>query len=173
MEVINYINSNINNENINEKIIELMDKTHELAKESVEKGCGPFGCIITDQDYNIISSNHNRVTELNDPTAHAEINAIRDACKKINNFNLSDKILFTSCEPCPMCLSAIYWSKIKNIYYSNTRNDAKNIGFDDEFIYDELEKEIKERSLSIKRVKSDNSLTSFEMWQLKEHKIKY
>lgn len=154
-------------------IFDIINKTHDLAKESVAKGCGPFGCIITDKYYNILASQHNRVTELNDPTAHAEINAIRDTCKKINNFDLHNCILFTSCEPCPMCLSAIYWAKIKNIYYSNTRNDAKKIGFDDEFIYDELKKNINEINLNIKRVTSDKSLESFNLWECKENKLTY
>lgn len=162
----------IDNKNEN-KIYEIINKTHDLAKESVEKGCGPFGCIITDNNFNIISCQHNRVTELNDPTAHAEINAIRDVCKKINNFDLNNCILFTSCEPCPMCLSAIYWAKIKNVYYSNTRNDAKKIGFDDEYIYDELKKNINEISLNIRRVKSDKSLESFDLWETKENRISY
>jgi tRNA(Arg) A34 adenosine deaminase TadA len=157
----------------NEKIIELIEKTHELSKQSVLNGTGPFGCIITDTDYNIISQDHNRVTELNDPTAHAEINAIRNACNKIKNFTLNNHILFTSCEPCPMCLSAIYWARIDKIYFSNTRSDAKLIGFDDELIYEELKKEIDEREIKIKRITSTNSLESFELWKNKSDKVKY
>ena len=103
----------------------IMNRACDLSTESVNKGCGPFGCIITDENYNILAEGHNRVTELNDPTAHAEIITIRDTCKKLNTFDLSNCILFTSCEPCPMCLSAIYWSRITNVFYSNTRNDAK------------------------------------------------
>jgi tRNA(Arg) A34 adenosine deaminase TadA len=156
-----------------EKINEIMKKTCELAKTSVLNGTGPFGCIITDENYNIIASEHNRVTELNDPTAHAEVNTIRQACKKLNTFELNNKILFTSCEPCPMCLSAIYWSRINNVYYSNSRNDAKKIGFDDEYIYDEIKKNIDERDLKIKKVLVDNSSDSFELWKNKTDKITY
>lgn len=151
----------------------LMERACELSTISVGKGCGPFGCVITDLDYNIIAEGHNMVTELNDATAHAEIVAIRAASNKVNNFNLEDYRLFSSCEPCPMCLSAIYWAKIKNVYYANTKTDAKNIGFDDEEIYEELNKKIEERKISIKKVKSDNSLDSFELWSGKRDKIEY
>lgn len=165
---------NISNESYNmDKIIQLMNRACELATESVGKGSGPFGCVITDKYLNIISEEHNRVQELNDPTAHAEINAIRNAGKKLNNFNLESNILFTSCEPCPMCLSAIYWSRIKKIYYSNTRYDAKNIGFDDEYIYDEIKKDIVDRDIKLIKVDSNNSLESFELWNKKNDKIKY
>lgn len=157
----------------NKKINELMKKACNLATESVVKGCGPFGCIITDENFNIITQEHNRVTELNDPTAHAEINAIRDACKKTNDFKLDGKIVFTSCEPCPMCLSALYWSRVTEIYYSNSRNDAKKIGFDDEYIYDEIKKEIDERNIKIKKISSTNSLESFELWSSKHDKTHY
>ena len=162
----------MNNE-LTEKIKKIMEETCGLATKSVNNGTGPFGCIITDDNYNIIVSEHNKVTELNDPTAHAEINAIRLACKKLNTFDLSNKILFTSCEPCPMCLSAIYWSRINNVYYANTRTDAKNIGFDDEYIYDEIKKDIEERDLKIKKVLLENSLESFELWNNLKDKTTY
>ena len=102
----------------------------ELSINSVKKDGGPFGCVIT-KNGTIISEGYNRVTSSNDPTAHAEIVAIREACKKLNTFNLSGCDLYSSCEPCPMCLSAIYWSHIDNIFYANNRNDAKKINFDD------------------------------------------
>ena len=151
----------------------LMKKACDLATISVHKGCGPFGCVITDNEYNIIAEGHNMVTELNDPTAHAEIVAIRSACKKLNNFNLGNCRLFSSCEPCPMCLSAIYWAKIKNVYYANTKTDAKNIGFDDQEIYEELNKSSDERKISIKKIASNNSLDSFELWNDKKDKVEY
>ena len=152
---------------------ELMRQACELALTSVNKNCGPFGCIITDKDYNIISEGNNMVTELNDPTAHAEIMAIRKACKNKNSFIIDGYKLFSSCEPCPMCLSAIYWSKIKDIYYSNTREDAKNIGFDDDYIYEEIKKDINDREIKLKKIKSENSLDSFISWSEQENKIEY
>jgi len=170
----NYYKKSVqNNILVNNKINKIIEKTCNLATLSVNNGCGPFGCIITDKNFNIVSKEHNRVTELNDPTAHAEINAIRSACKKINNFNLKEYILFTSCEPCPMCLSAIYWSRIKKIYYSNNREDAKKIGFDDEYFYEQLNKKINERDIIMQRIKSYNSLESFELWNKKNNKISY
>lgn len=151
----------------------LMNRAYELFTESVNKGSGPFGCVITDENYNILAEGHNRVTELNDPTSHAEIITIRDACQKLNTFDLSNCILFTSCEPCPMCLSAIYWSRITNVFYSNTRNDAKNIGFDDEFIYDELQKSIQERKVKLTKLDGRDSLDSFNICTSQKDKIFY
>uniref|UniRef100_A0A6C0DPH2 CMP/dCMP-type deaminase domain-containing protein n=1 Tax=viral metagenome TaxID=1070528 RepID=A0A6C0DPH2_9ZZZZ len=152
---------------------ELMQKACELARLSVENGGGPFGCVITDAMYNIIAEGNNQVTQTNDPTAHAEIVTIRKACQSLNTFDLSSCKLFTSCEPCPMCLSAIYWSRITDIYYSNTRRDAKDIGFDDEFIYDEISKNISDRTVKLKKVESDNSLDSFNTWEKTNNKIPY
>ena len=151
----------------------LMNRACELSTISVNKGCGPFGCVITDANYTILSEGHNQVTELNDPTAHAEIVTIRNACQTKNTFDLSGCKLFTSCEPCPMCLSAIYWAKITDVFYSNTRTDAKNIGFDDEFIYDEIKKEIKERKVHLSKVESVHSQESFDIWCNLKDKILY
>jgi len=163
------MNENGDNEKINFFIKEACD----LSAESVLKGCGPFGCVITDLEFNEIARGHNMVTLLKDPTAHAEIQTIREACKIVDNFELSDCILFSSCEPCPMCLSAIYWSRIKYVYYGNTRLDAKNIGFDDSYIYDEINKSVDDRSIQMKKVHSSNSLDSFDMWEKMEDKKKY
>ena len=165
----------ISNERSNETLNELhlIKSACELATLSVHKGTGPFGCVITDLDYNEIASGHNRVTELNDPTAHAEIVAIRNACSKLNTFNLSNYRLFTSCEPCPMCLSAIYWSRIENIVYANTRTDAKNIGFDDEFIYEELKKDIDQRKIKLKQIIPEVASESFNLWTEKNDKTEY
>lgn len=157
----------------NKKHNEIMQKTIELATLSVNNGTGPFGCIITDENYNIISSEHNNVTTANDPTAHAEINAIRIACSKLKKIKLQNVKLFTSCEPCPMCLGAIYWAGITEIYYSNTREEAKNIGFDDEYIYDEIQKKIEDRNVKLIKISCDNSLESFKLWQNKSDKINY
>ena len=144
----------------------------ELSIQSAKsKGC-PFGCVIV-KDNKIISEGHNQVTSNNDPTAHAEIVAIRNACKTLNNFFLKGCDLYTSCEPCPMCLSAIYWSHIDNIYYGNTRMDAKNIDFDDSLIYSEIKKEINDRKIKMSQMNREEALEAFKIWQNKEDKIKY
>ncbi len=121
---------------------EFMKRAIELSIESVNRGGGPFGSIIV-KDNNIVAEGSNKVTLTNDPTAHGEIVAIREACKKLNNFSLNDCELYSTCEPCPMCLSAIYWARIDKIYYANTRKDAQKIDFDDSLIYSELQKNIK------------------------------
>jgi len=159
--------------NYDSKINNLIKLACKLSIDSVNKGSGPFGCVITDSKYNIIEMGHNMVTTTNDPTAHAEITVIRKACQKLNNFNLSGCKLFTSCEPCPMCLSAIYWAKITDVYYSNTKNDAKNIGFDDQEIYDEINKNIEDRKINMTRIISNNSFDSFNLWNEKINKICY
>ena len=150
-----------------------MDKTLELAVNNVRnnKG-GPFGCIIVKDD-RIIGSGVNNVTSSNDPTAHAEICAIREACNNINDFSLKDCILYSSCEPCPMCLSAIYWSRIKTVYYCNTRHDAANIGFDDNFIYNEFNKSNENKSIDIIKLNSELKNIPFSSWQKSNEKIKY
>ena len=121
---------------------EFMSRAIELSIESANKGTGPFGAVIV-KDNKIISEGFNTVTSTNDPTSHAEISAIRNACKNLNNFSLKGYELYTTCEPCSMCLSAIYWARIDKIYYANTRSDAQKIDFDDSFIYEELKKNIK------------------------------
>ena len=144
----------------------------ELSINSANKDGGPFGCVITKENI-IIAEGSNKVTLSNDPTAHAEVVAIRQACKKINTFNLSGCDLYTSCEPCPMCLSAIYWSHVDNIYYANTRMDAKDIDFDDSFIYSEVRKEIDERKIKMIQINREEALEAFKIWQKKEDKIRY
>ena len=151
----------------------ILKNSCDLACNSVENNGGPFGCVITDNNFNEISCGYNMVTSSNDPTAHAEIVAIRTACGKLKTFDLSGYKLFTSCEPCPMCLSAIYWSRITEIYYANSRTDAKNAGFDDEFIYEEFKKDIGERKIQINHIKIDNSLDHFQKWSNKQDKIRY
>ena len=121
----------------------------------------------------IVSEGSNRVTSSNDPTAHAEIVAIREACKKLNTFNLSGCDLYSSCEPCPMCLSAIYWSHIDNIFYANNRSDAKKINFDDSLIYSEIKKEFKDRKIPMKQMMRDKAIKAFEIWDKKTDKIEY
>ena len=149
-----------------------MLKAIELSVSSANNAGGPFGCIIV-KDNKIIAEGSNKVTSSNDPTAHAEIVAIRDACQKLNTFNLSGSDLYSSCEPCPMCLSAIYWSHIDNIFYANTGDDAKKINFDDSFIYSEFSKKIEDRKIPIKQMLRDEALKAFELWNKKIDKIEY
>jgi len=144
----------------------------ELSINSTNNAGGPFGCVIV-KDNKIIAEGSNKVTSSNDPTAHAEIVAIRDACQKLNTFNLSGSDLYSSCEPCPMCLSAIYWSHIDNIYYANTREDAKKINFDHSLIYSEFSKKMEDRKIPIKQMLRDEALKAFEIWDKKKDKIEY
>ena len=149
-----------------------MKRAIELSENSANGTGGPFGSVIV-KDEKIIAEASNEVTFTNDPTAHAEIVAIRKACKKLNTFNLSGCDIYTSCEPCPMCLSAIYWSRINNIYYANTREDAKKINFDDSMIYSEFSKKIEDRKIPIKQMLRDEALKAFEIWDKKKDKIEY
>ena len=149
-----------------------MMRAIELSIKSANSKGGPFGCIIVKNE-KIIAEGSNQVTTNNDPTAHAEIVAIREACKKLNTYNLSGCDLYSSCEPCPMCLSAIYWSHIDNIYYANTRDDAKKINFDDSMIYSEFSKKIEDRKIPIKQMLRDEALKAFELWNKKIDKIEY
>ena len=151
----------------------LMENACDLATYSVQIGGGPFGAIIVDLESNIVGKGHNMVTINNDPTAHAEIVAIRDACKNLNNFSLENCTIYTSCEPCPMCLSAIYWSRMKHIYYGNNRVDAQNIGFDDNFIYEEIPKNGEERKIKLEQCNREYAQKSFKLWIEKMDKIEY
>ena len=144
----------------------------ELSIKSANGAGGPFGCVVV-KDNKIIAEGSNKVTFSNDPTAHAEIVAIREACKKLNTFNLSGCDIYASCEPCPMCLSAIYWSHIDNIYYANTRDDAKKINFDDSMIYSEFSKKIEDRKIPIKQMLRDDALEAFDIWDKKTDKVEY
>ena len=149
-----------------------MMRAIELSIESAKSKGGPFGCVIV-KNNKIIAEGSNKVTTNNDPTAHGEIVAIRDACKKLRAFNLSGCDLYSSCEPCPMCLSAIYWSRIENIFYANTRIDAKKIDFDDSFIYSEINKDLENRKIKMHQIHRDEALEAFKIWENKEDKIKY
>ena len=149
-----------------------MKRAIELSIESVNKSGGPFGCVIVKDD-KIVGEGSNKVTSTNDPTAHGEIVAIRDACKKLNNFNLKGSELCSTCEPCPMCLSAIYWTRIDKIYYANTREDAQKIDFDDSLIYSELKKNITERRIPMIQMMRSDALKAFELWDKKKDKVKY
>jgi len=149
-----------------------MLKAIELSIKSAEAIGGPFGCVIVKEN-NIISEGSNKVTSTNDPTAHGEIVAIREACLKLSTFNLAGCELYSTCEPCPMCLSAIYWSRIDKIFYANTRDDAKNIDFDDSFIYSEINKKIEDRKIQMIQMHRDEALKAFKIWDEKVDKIKY
>ncbi len=149
-----------------------MARAIELSIESAKTIGGPFGSVIV-KDNKIISEGSNKVTSGNDPTAHAEIVAIRNACQELKTFNLSGCEIYTTCEPCPMCLSAIYWSRLDKIFYANTREDAKNIDFDDSFIYFEVSKKIDERKIKMKQMLREDALKAFEIWDKKVDKIKY
>ena len=149
-----------------------MIKAIQLSIKSVKSGTGPFGAVIV-KNNKIISEGFNTVTLVKDPTSHAEIAAIRIACKDLNNFSLKGCDLYTTCEPCPMCLSAIYWARIDKVYYANTRSDAQKIDFSDALIYEELNKSIKERKIPMHQMMRDEALKAFELWDKKEDKVKY
>ena len=133
---------------------------------------GPFGCVIVKDD-KIIGKGCNSVIASNDPTAHAEIVAIRDACKNLNNFQLEGCEVYTSCEPCPMCLGAIYWARPKVVYYANSRQDAANIGFDDSMIYEEMSMELAKRKIPVIPLGRDDAMKIFEEWVNKSDKTLY
>ncbi|WP_316803893.1 nucleoside deaminase [Pedobacter nototheniae] len=133
---------------------------------------GPFGAVIV-KDGKVVAQSANKVTSTNDPTAHAEVSAIRLACTALNTFDLSGCIVYTSCEPCPMCLGAIYWSRIETIYYANTKADAGKIGFDDKFIYDELDKPMEKRSLPVVQLLRDEAQEAFKLWETSPMRIEY
>ncbi len=144
-----------------------------LSKQNVEhsKG-GPFGAVIV-KDGKVIAKSANKVTSSNDPTAHAEVSTIRLACKKLKTFDLSGCVIYTSCEPCPMCLGAIYWAHLDVIYYANTKKDAAGIGFDDQFIYDEIDLAMDKRKLPVMQLLRDEAMEVFKLWSTSEMKIDY
>ena len=152
---------------------ELMRKAISLSIENIQNGGGPFGAVIANKEGEILATGVNRVTDSCDPTAHAEVSAIRAAAKKLGTFDLQGYDIYTSCEPCPMCLGAIYWAHLDRIYYANTKTDAKNIGFDDSFIYDELALSLNQRKLVSEQFLRDEAIKAFEMWDAKEDKIEY
>ena len=150
-----------------------MLKAIQLAEKGMEANAGgPFGAVVV-KDGKIIGEGHNCVTSTNDPTAHAEVMAIRNACKNIGSFQLDDCVVYTSCEPCPMCLGAIYWARPKKVYYACNREDAAAIGFDDQFIYDELEKDLGDRTIKIVEMMRKDALPVFNKWQTKMDKVDY
>jgi tRNA(Arg) A34 adenosine deaminase TadA len=152
---------------------QFMKRAIELSLRNMTSNAGgPFGAVIVRQD-KIVGEGWNQVTSTNDPTAHAEVMAIRNACANLNNFDLSDCEIYTSCEPCPMCLSAIYWARLKKIYFANTRKDAANIGFDDDLIYQEIPKELDQRLIPMLPLEREEALKVFSIWQSKADKTEY
>ncbi|MDR2011264.1 MAG: nucleoside deaminase [Bacteroidales bacterium] len=151
---------------------DFMQLAINLAINSIDNGGGPFGAVIV-KDGEIISQSSNSVTLDTDPTAHAEINAIRKAAKKLNSFDLSGCEIYSSCEPCPMCLGAIYWAKIEHLYFGANQKDADEIGFSDEFIYKEIEKPYEYRNLKTDNMMREEALEAFNKWKDFEGKIEY
>ncbi|HOF97929.1 MAG TPA: nucleoside deaminase [Paludibacteraceae bacterium] len=150
----------------------MMRKAIALSLENIKKGGGPFGAVIV-KDGKIIATGVNRVTSNNDPTAHAEITAIRKAAGKLKNFDLSGCEIYTSCEPCPMCLGAIYWAHLDKMYFANTKADAQNAGFDDSFIYEEINLKPEDRKLKSQQLLREEALAAFETWKNTTNKTEY
>ncbi|MGB0452844.1 MAG: nucleoside deaminase [Bacteriovoracaceae bacterium] len=150
-----------------------MKKAISLSREKMNSNeGGPFGAVIV-KDGEIIAEGWNKVTSSCDPTAHAEVTAIRNACQKLGTFSLEGCEIYTSCEPCPMCLAAIYWARIDKIYYANTRQDAAAIGFDDEFLYQEFKVEMEERKIPLQQIDRESAKEVFDEWSKKIDKIHY
>jgi tRNA(Arg) A34 adenosine deaminase TadA len=152
---------------------EFMREAIRLSRIKMRRNCGgPFGAVVVRQG-KMIARGWNRVTSANDPTAHAEITAIRSACQKLKSFHLSDCELYTSCEPCPMCLAAIYWARLKEVYFANTRADAAGIRFDDDWIYREVAQPVAQRKIPMQQALRDEALEVFAEWDAKPDKVRY
>ena len=150
-----------------------MQRAIELANEGVQANAGgPFGAVVV-LDGKIVGEGYNKVTSTNDPTAHAEVTAIRNACQNLGTFQLDNCIIYTSCEPCPMCLGAIYWARPKMVFFGCDREDAAAIGFDDQFIYDELERDLGDRHIKIVLLMRKEALSAFDKWSNKNDKTSY
>ena len=149
-----------------------MRKVIALSIENIKKGGGPFGAVIV-KDGKIIATGVNRVTANTDPTAHAEVNAIRKAAKKLGTFDLAGCDIYSSCEPCPMCLGAIYWAHLDKMYYGNSKTDARNIGFDDSFIYDEINLNPENRRVKTVQLLPEEAIEAFKTWTLEVDKVCY
>ena len=151
---------------------EIMRHAIQLSIENVERGGGPFAAVVA-REGEILASGVNTVSEDNDPTAHAEVNAIRAGGRELQQFHLDNCVLYTTCEPCPMCLGAIYWAGIRTIYYGNTRDDAALYGFQDDHIYHEIGKSMEERMISFNRLLGNEAIEAFNAWDQKSDKILY
>src|SRR5690606_7471149 len=158
---------------ITEKDKQFIKRAIELSEKGMHNNAGgPFGAVVV-KNGEIIAEGFNQVTSSNDPTAHAEVVAIRKACEVLGTFQLNDCIIYTSCEPCPMCLGAIYWARPKAVYYACTKEDAAEIGFDDHFIYDEIDKNIEDRNIKFINLARAEGLDVFKKWETKEGKTDY
>lgn len=163
----------LQNSSMTDSNAQFMREAIALSRHSIRSGQGgPFGAVIV-KDGKVIATGNNQVTSTNDPTAHAEVVAIRNACRTLNTFQLTGCEIFTSCEPCPMCLGAIYWARPDRIYYGNTKVDAAAIGFDDQFIYDELDVPIQDRKLPMTQLLSEEAIAVFQEWATKPDKVEY
>jgi tRNA(Arg) A34 adenosine deaminase TadA len=149
-----------------------MKRAIELSLKNVKKGGGPFGAVLT-RNGKILAESYNLVTALNDPTAHAEINVIREAARKLESFDLSDCVLYSSCEPCPMCLGAIYWAKIERVVFATTTSDAESIGFKDAQIYEEISRPPQKRSIEFRQILREEALEAFRIWEKSGNKEDY
>lgn len=153
--------------------MDAMKRAIEISEDKMNAGeGGPFGAVIV-KDGKILAEGWNQVTSTHDPTAHAEVMAIRKACEKVGHFHLEGCEIYTTCEPCPMCLAAIYWAHVDKIFYANTREDAAKIKFDDQFLYDEINKEISDRTIPMTQIMHDEAHKVFEAWEGKADKIRY
>jgi tRNA(Arg) A34 adenosine deaminase TadA len=150
-----------------------MEMAAQLSIDNIDRGGGPFGAVIVGPDGNIVATGVNSVTLNNDPTAHAEVSAIRAACAKLHTFQLTGCTVYSSCEPCPMCLSALYWAGVSKIYYGNTKEDADAIDFSDKFIYEELDREKLARRIPCIAVDKTRTIQAFQKWAAKPDKVKY
>lgn len=157
---------------ISDADVRFMEMAAEIAEKNIDRGGGPFGAVIV-RGAEVVATGANTVTLSNDPTAHAEVNAIREACRRLGTFSLKDCIVYSSCEPCPMCLSALYWAGVKRIYFGNTKEDADAINFSDGFIYKELEKPRVDRVLPCIHIESEKNIRAFQKWAAKKDKIEY
>lgn len=149
-----------------------MGRAIELSLKNVKKGGGPFGAVITKNE-EILAESCNLVTATNDPTAHAEINVIRAAAQKLETFDLSGCVIYSSCEPCPMCLGAIYWARIDKVVFASTTSDAKSIGFNDALIYEEISRPLHKRKIEFRQLLREEALKAFKAWEESENKIEY
>ena len=149
-----------------------MKMAADLSLENVDKGGGPFGAVVV-RDGEVVATGVNKVTIDNDPTAHAEVNAVRAACKRLGSFKLAGCTVYSSCEPCPMCLSALYWAGVRRVFYGNTKEDAEAIGFSDKFIYEEIDKNPIDRTMQGVKVDNRDTIKAFEHWASKADKTEY
>ncbi|WP_392392259.1 nucleoside deaminase [Oceanobacillus jeddahense] len=150
----------------------LMERAVEIAQKSAVTGGGPFGAIVV-KEGEIIGNGNNQVTATNDPTAHAEVQAIREACKRLDSFQLAGCEIYTSCEPCPMCIGAIYWARPKAVYYAASQKEAAEAGFDDHFIYEQIALPVEERDIQMKQVRTDKYDMPFQIWKNSDDKMSY